>query len=330
MTTPALGAVRRHFPTARITLLVKPWVVPVFEHSTDIDQVMVYDANGRHGGRLGLLRLAADLRRQRFDKAILLQNAFEAAFLAFLARIPQRIGFTTDARTMLLTDRINTWKPLKKGHLVDYYLGLLYGIGIKPGDRQLRLTLTEEEKEQARHYLNEKQINGEKLLVGLNPGAAFGTAKRWLPERYAQLGRRLVKERNASVLIFGSSSEAELGEQLAADIGKDCVNLSGKTSLRQAMALIGACHLFITNDSGLMHVAAALDVPQAAVIGPTDPVATGPVNSRSRLVQAAGSCHLSPCLKPHCPIEDHRCMTAISVEMVMDTALSLLEDPRSR
>ena len=99
-------------------------------------------------------------------------------------------------------------------------------------------------------------------------------------------------------------------------------------ALRQAMAVIGRCNLFITNDSGLMHVAAALNVPQAAIIGPTDPIATGPVNANSRLVQAVGSCHLSPCLKPHCPIKDHRCMTAISVEMVMETALSLLEASR--
>ena len=324
MSTPALRAVRRAFPGARITLLAKPWVIPIFEKSPDIDEIMVYEADGRHNGPLGLLRLAADIHRQRFDTAILLQNAFEAALLAFMARIPRRIGFTTDARSLLLTDRINTWRPLKKGHLIDYYLGLMQGAGIATRNKKLHLHITPEETAEARRFLAETGTAEHQWVVGLNPGAAFGTAKRWLPERYVELGRRLADEHKAMILIFGSSSESQLGTQLATQIGPSCVNLSGHTSLRQAMALIGICNLFITNDSGLMHVAAALDIPQVAIIGPTDPIATGPVNTLSRLVQKPESCHLSPCLKPHCPLKDHRCMTAISVEMVMQTALALL------
>ncbi|MDA8138409.1 MAG: lipopolysaccharide heptosyltransferase II [Desulfobacteraceae bacterium] len=324
MTTPALRAVRHHFPAAEITLLAKPWVIPVFENSPDIDRIMVYDANGRHSGPTGLWRLAQDTRGGQFDLAILLQNAFEAALLAFLARIPRRMGFTTDARTLLLTDRIRSWRPLKRGHLIDYYLGLMAGAGIASRGRDLTLVLSDSEREEARCFLSRHGIHGQDLIIGLNPGAAFGTAKRWLPERYAELGRRLMAQHAARLLIFGSSSEAELGRQMAAEIGNDCLSLSGQTSLRQAMALIGECDLFITNDSGLMHVAAALDVPQVAIIGPTDPTATGPVNAQSLLVHRPEACYLSPCLKPHCPIIDHRCMTAISVDMVMDAAVSLL------
>ncbi|MEE4112355.1 MAG: glycosyltransferase family 9 protein, partial [Desulfobacteraceae bacterium] len=125
MTTPALHAIRKNFPHAKIILLAKPWVVPVFENSPDIDDIMVYAAHDRHGGWDGIWRLAGDIRRQRFDLAILFQNAFEAALLAFLARIPHRLGYTTDARTALLNHRIWSWRPLKKGHLVDYYLGVL-------------------------------------------------------------------------------------------------------------------------------------------------------------------------------------------------------------
>lgn len=326
MSTPALRSVRRGFPRARITLLAKPWVIPVFENSPDIDEIMVYEADGRHKGPKGLLRLAADVHRKSFDTAILMQNAFEAALLAFLARIPQRIGFTTDARSLLLTERINTWRPLKKGHLIDYYLGLMRGAGIAAQNKKLLIHITPEETAEARQFLTEMGTTNYQWIVGLNPGAAFGTAKRWLPERYAELGRRFAKEHKALILIFGSSSESLLGSQLATQIGPACVNLSGQTSLRQAMALISLCSLFITNDSGLMHVAAALDIPQAAIIGPTDPIATGPVNNNSRLVQKPEACHLSPCLKPHCPIKDHRCMTAISVDMVMQTALGLLSE----
>lgn len=324
MTTPALRAVRRHFPGAGITLLAKPWVTPVFKNSPDIDCVMVYDANGRHAGPMGLWRLSQEIRRRRFDLAISLQNAFEAALLAFLARIPRRMGFTTDGRTLLLTDRIRTWQPFKKGHLVDYYLGLMAQGGIPPQGRHLTLLLNQAEISEARRLLSQHGIDPNRRLVGLNPGAAFGTAKRWLPERYVEAGRRLIADLDAHILIFGSAGEGELGQAMADRIGDGCLNLSGRTSLRQAMALIGQCSLFVTNDSGLMHVAAALDVPQVAIIGPTDPIATGPVNPQSLLVQKPDACHLSPCLKPHCPIVDHRCMTAISVDMVMAAARSLL------
>jgi heptosyltransferase-2 len=325
MTTPALHAIRRNFPAAHITLLAKPWVAPVFKNNPDIDQVMLYQASGRHAGFLGLWRLACDLRAGRFDLAILLQNAFEAALLCFLARIPRRLGFTTDGRTALLTERVRTWRSLKRGHLVDYYLGLLCGAAMTLHGRRLTLVLTTAEKNAALRALARDGLGNAPLLVGLNPGATHGTAKRWLPERYAELGRRLVSEHRAAVTIFGAPDEADLGRRLSERIGTGCVNFAGHTSLRQAMALIGCCDLFITNDSGLMHVAAALDVPQVAIIGPTDPVATGPVNANSRLVHLPETCELSPCLKPHCPIRDHRCMTAISVDRVMQAGLTLLK-----
>ncbi len=325
MTTPALHAIRKNFPHAHITLLAKPWVIPVFENSPDIDDIMMYEAQGRHNGLAGLWRLAMDIRKRQFDLAILFQNAFEAALLAFLAGIRHRVGFTTDGRTALLNHRVRSWRPLKRGHLVDYYLGLLAGAGLTLQGRQLKLFLTEAEMNVARRLIQQKVSATGRPLIGLNPGATFGTAKRWLPERYTKLGKRLISELEAQVFIFGGPKEADVGQQLAAAIGRECIDLSGQTTLRQAMALIGQCDLFITNDSGLMHVAAALNRPQIVVIGPTDPTATGPSNPNSRLVQVKEACHLSPCLKPHCPIIDHRCMTAISVDMVMSASLTLLK-----
>ena len=323
MSTPAIRAIRHNFPSARITLLAKPWVVPVFDNSPDIDDIMVYQEKSRHHGWTGLLRLAGDLRRGRFDLAILFQNAFEAALLAYLAGIPNRMGFTTDGRTALLTERIRTWKPLKDGHLVDYYLGLLHGAGLVLCGRQLTLVVSRAEKMNANKFIDE--IGGKgRLVAGLSPGATFGTAKRWLPERFAELGKRLSIEHNARILIFGGPNEADLGHWLATAIGNGAVNLSGRTSLRQAISVIGECDLFVTNDSGLMHVAAALDIPQVAVIGPTNPVETGPINAHSRIVHLPESCEFSPCMQPHCPIRDHRCMNAITVERVLRAARTLI------
>jgi len=330
MTTPAIRAIRRNYPSAHITLLAKPWVAPVFAYNPDIDELMVYQAEGRHGGWAGLWRLAADIRRHRFDLAILFQNAFEAALLTFLARIPQRMGFTTDGRTALLTQRIRSWRPLKRRHLIDYYLGLIAGAGMTLHGRQLTLLITPDEQREARRLLAQKGGIDTPLLVGLNPGAAHGTAKRWLADRFTEIGRRMIFEHGAKVIIFGGPDEAGIGRQLATDIGEGSVNLCGQTSLRHAMALIGECNLFVTNDSGLMHAAAALNIPQVAIIGPTDPTATGPGNEASRLVHRPDACELSPCLKPTCPITDQRCMTAISVKMVMEAALALLAQARGQ
>lgn len=324
MMTPAVRAVRRNYPSAQITLLVKPWVAPVFAHNPDIDELMVYQADARHAGWAGLWRLAMDIRRRRFDLAILFQNAFEAALLSYLARIPERMGFTTDGRTALLTRRIRTWRPLKQGHLIDYYLGLLTGAGMTLHGRQLTLMITPDEQRDARRLLAQKGGRDIPFLVGLNPGAAHGTAKRWLTSRFAEVGRQMILDHGAKVILFGGPDEAGLGRQLAMDIGSGSINLCGRTSLRQALALIGQCNLFVTNDSGLMHAASALNIPLVAIIGPTNPTATGPGNKASRLVQRPDACELSPCLKPTCPISDRRCMTAISVDMVMAAARALL------
>jgi len=328
MTTPALCNLRRHFPAAHITLLAKPWVIPVFEHNPDVDEIMVFETEGRHKAHIGLWRLARDMRRRDFDMAILFQNAFEAALLAFMAGIPRRIGFTTDGRSLLLNHRVRTWRPLKKGHLIDYYLGLLEGAGITAVDRKLTLVVTDEEHRAAREEIVQSGLGDRPWLVGFNPGATFGTAKRWPAHHYAQLGRRFIDDTGAGILIFGAAAEQALGDQIAADIGPGCTNLCGRTTLRQAMALIQACDLFITNDSGLMHVAAAFDIPQVALIGPTDPVATGPSNSTSMMLRDPDACRLMPCMKPHCPT-DHRCMTALTVDRVFNAGTELIHSKKA-
>lgn len=315
MTTPAMQSIRNNFPHAHITLLAKPWVMPVFKHNPHIDELMVYEARGRHKGAIGIRRLARDLKERQFDLAILFQNAFEAALIAWMAGIPRRLGFTTDARTLLLTDRVRTWPGLKKGHLVDYYIGLLTSAGLTADDRKLSLFFSAKERQNSRETLLGFGISKKTRIIGINPGATYGTAKRWPKNQFVALSRRLINEQHAQILVFGGPGEADLGTEIAALVGPGCLNLCNKTSLREAMALIDCCHAFVTNDSGLMHVAAALDIPQVAIIGPTDPEATRPVSEASRLVQNVGSCEKAPCLKVDCPI-DHRCMTTIDVDTV--------------
>jgi len=325
MTTPAIRSIRRSFPAAKITLLAKPWVLPVFAHSPHVDRFLVYDVQGRHRGIAGRWRLVNDIRRKRFDAAILLQNAFEAALIAAAAGIPIRIGFDTDGRTPLLTHPVRRPPGIKRRHQTDYYLQILRGAGLVAGDSRLELTLAEADRQRAVRRVALEGIDSALPLVGLNPSATFGPAKQWPEDRYAALGDWLADRYGAQILIFGGPGDEALGQRISDAMGRRPVNLAGRTDLAEAMALIGMLDLFVTNDSGLMHVAAALDVPLIAIFGSTNPVTTGPWGSCSRVVRTDVPC--SPCLKPFCRYGHLDCMRRITVAQLQQEAATILGQP---
>jgi heptosyltransferase-2 len=321
MTTPAVRTIRQNFPGSDITLLALPWVADVFAACPHIDHIFIYDKNGRHQGLRGKFRLAAELRAENYDLTILLQNAFEAALITSLACIPIRAGYTTDARGILLTHGVHKDPDIGSKHQVHYYQEMLRGLGLQPGPNSLELFLEPSAIKEAETLL-EKAVQGRDVpIIGLNPGAAYGPAKRWPVRKYGELGRQLATATDGLILIFGTEEDQEAAAEIVAAIGDQVLDLTGKTSLAFALACIDRCHVFVTNDSGLMHAAAALDVNQVAVIGSTDYIATAPSNKNSIMVREPTSC--APCLKDECPI-DHRCMTRISVDRVMETCRSVL------
>jgi heptosyltransferase-2 len=322
MTTPTVRAIRQCFPNTHISLLAKPWVVPVFENSEHIDQLLIYDDKGRHKGILGKFRLARDLKKYHFDAAILLQNAFEAALIAFLSNIPLRIGYNTDVRQLLLTHAVSCTNEIKKKHQTDYYLDILRGIGIKEDNRALYLKLDQKDRFRSEKILLEQHLSLGDKIIGINPGATYGPAKQWPLDRYAHLADNIQAFTKGRVIIFGGPNDKDLGEKISQEMHHCPIDLSGKTSLGEAMALIEKCDLFITNDSGLMHVAAALDVPLVAVFGSTNSVTTGPLSQNSRIVQVPLEC--SPCLRPECPKGHLNCMEQISVEIVFNVVKEML------
>lgn len=321
MTTPVIRAVRKNYPKAQITILAKPWVIPVYEHNPHIDHIWRYDNDGRHKRGLGTVRLAKDLRGDRFDLAILMQNAFEAALISFFAGIKERLGYNTDCRTLLLNRSIKMDPALKRGHLIDYYIAILTGAGLMSDGRQMDLYLSEADRDYAQNFLSGQGVGKTGPVIGINPGATGGTAKRWFPDRYADLGRQLSKEYGVKIMIFGGPADRALGEYIQEKSGECCINIAGETTLGQAFALIERCSLFVTNDSGLMHAAAALSINQVAVIGSTDYIATAPANKNSVMVRVP--LHCSPCLKDTCPT-NHECMDQISVDMVLERCHSFL------
>ena len=316
MTTPVIRGVRKNFPGSSITVLAKPWVIPVYVNNPHVDKVMVYETDGRHKMGMGTLCLAKDILRKKFDIAFLMQNAFEAALLAFLAQIPLRVGYNTDCRTLMLNPGIRLDPAYKKKHLIDYYLGILTGVGLETDGRYMELNISQSDRAFADQLVLQNYAGITGPVIGINPGATGGTAKRWFPDRYAALCKRLSRHYATRIMIFGGPADYPLGEKIAAISGNCCINMAGKTTLAQAFALIRCCDLFVTNDSGLMHAAAALNISQVAVIGSTDPVATAPDSSCSAMVRMPVSC--SPCLKDECPI-DHPCMRRITVDMVFET-----------
>jgi heptosyltransferase-2 len=323
LTTPAVRAVRKNFPDAEITILAKPWVAPIFYNNPHIDHVIHYEADGRHRGWLGKVRLVKALRKGKFDLAILFQNAFEAAILHYLAGVPNRLGYDTDNRRFLLTHSIEMTPRLKQIHEIDYYLGILQAVGLQLDGRDLTLRVTDQERNRASDVLKKQHMETRDKLIGVSPGATYGSAKRWAPERYAALCDKIHESHGARIIIFGGPGEERTGYRVVESMKHSSVNLCGKTTLRETAALIERCRLFVTNDSGLMHVAAALSVPLVAIFGSTNPITTGPSSLKSRVVRAFVPC--SPCLKPECPT-DHKCMANISVDRVYAETDALLRE----
>jgi heptosyltransferase-2 len=257
---------------------------------------------------LGKLRLAKALREKGFDLAVLFQNAFDAALIVFLAGIPIRAGYNTDARGPLLTSKVILDKAVLKKHQSCYYMEMLKALGMDIVDDNPVIEVSDEARKRATEILDSLNIQNSELLIGINPGAYFGSAKRWLPERYALLSDMINKDFGGKILLFGSGEEKAISEMIRCVAKSDVVDLVGKTSLLETMALIEKCSLFITNDSGLMHLAAALKIPLIAIFGSTDPFTTSPLGNSSIIVRKEVSC--SPCLKRECPT-DHQCMRLI-------------------
>ncbi|MDD5762450.1 MAG: lipopolysaccharide heptosyltransferase II [bacterium] len=322
MTTPALAAVREGFPDARIVLLARPLVAELFRHHPDVDEVMVYERPGRHDGALGRLRLAVELRRRRFDGALLLQNAFDAALIAFLGRIPERAGYPTDGRRILLTLPVPLTPAILERHEVEYYLCLLDRLGIpRPVPASLKLAVTEEEKEAMATRLASLGIARGAPIVAINPGATYGSAKRWYPDRFAAVADALSAEWGASVVVVGSTGEAPLAGEIEAATRPPPINLAGKTTVRELMALLSLSSFLVTNDSGPMHIGAALGVPLVAIFGPTDWRRTSPWTSLAKVVRVEIDC--SPCKRRVCD-RGHECMLGVTPGMVIDAARQLL------
>jgi len=315
MTLPALQSVRQGFPQSHISILTKPWVADLFYQNPVVDRVILYESPGRHEGLRGKWKLARELKNEEFDLAILFQNAFEAALISYLAGIPRRAGYNTDARGILLTHAVRVNGEVKKRHQVDYYREMVKGLGFQITASTPVLEVSENQREEALKILGSLGLAEEERIVGFGPGAMYGPAKQWFPERFGALADRLSQDWGARILVFGSPADNSTASLLSRNTKARLIDLTGRTTLRQTIGLIARCRLFVCNDSGLMHVAAAVGIPVVAIFGSTDPVRTGPLGRNCRVVKSAWPC--SPCFKSRCP-QKRECMEQISVDEVYE------------
>jgi heptosyltransferase II len=314
---PALRAVRGRWPEAEISILAKRWVSAVYEGQGLADRLLVMEDSAD---------LPATLAAEKFDAAILFQNAFHAAWTAWRAGIPERIGYARDGRGALLTRAIAVPHDGEiPAHEAFYYAELVRRAGWiseLPKIDEIRLCVDASAREAAERRMIAAGARGGARRIAFAPGAAYGSAKCWPAERFAELADRLIVCFDADVILFGAPSECDIAERIASGMRCRAVNLAGQTSIAELSAYFSACDLFIGNDSGAMHVAAGAGVPVVAIFGSTDPDGTAPLTPRRTLVRHAPSC--SPCFLRHCPV-DHRCMTRIEVNVVENAAALCLE-----
>lgn len=330
MTIPALRHLRRCFPRAHLTLLVRPSVADVFRELECVDDVLVRPLRSM----ADYLRVGRELRSRRYDAALLFPHAFGAAALTAVAGIPVRIGYATHGRRFLLTHSIALAPTLVRQHEVHRYLHLVEEAArilsadarpvMSPFD--LRLTVPAHRQEEMKKRLAAAGLDVTKKLVVLNPGAINSRAKQWLPERFAAVADALLRRGDTAVILIGTAAERTVAERVRELMRQEPLVLTGQTTVADLLALLSCAHLLISNDTGAAHVGAAVGAPTVVIFGPTEDFATRPFSDHAHIVKHPVEC--SPCMLRDCPI-DHRCMTRVQVEDVLAPATEILNRART-
>ncbi|NTW07209.1 MAG: lipopolysaccharide heptosyltransferase II [Syntrophaceae bacterium] len=318
LTIPAVDSIRATYPEAHIAVLAKPWVADIYKLFTGVDEVIIYE--NQYDNALGVFHLAKLLKKRKFDLAILLQNAIEAAIIAFAAGIPLRAGYNSDGRGILLTHSVQRSREIRRLHQTDYYLEMVKALGCASVNKEMHLE-TKISRHEAESVLQKYLPDPKKEIIGIAPGATYGPAKRWFPARFAAAADKIAGANACQIILLGGKSDDDAAEEVKSLAQTGVLNLAGRTNLKEAVFLISQCRLFISNDSGLMHVAGALNIPTIAIFGSTNPQTTSPVGNQSVVVHREVAC--SPCLKKTCPT-DFQCMELITVEDIWQAAQKFL------
>jgi heptosyltransferase-2 len=319
LSIPALFSMQKNFPDAEIWVAASEWTLGIFA-PLDWTRGTITLSNKNNYKNIQLD--AQKLKEHNFDIGILFTNSFGSALQFSLAKIPQRWGYARDGRHLLLTKRVRTSPLEAPRHHIQYYLSLISKLGLETESPRLDFPLTENAVSQTKNLFRSLSIDTNKPIIILSPGASYGPAKRWPESFFSRLATLLQSNHDAEVLIIGSETDKEIAATITATMSKKPIDLTGQTTLSQLAGSISQSVLFITNDSGPMHLANALKVPVIAIFGPTDPRITGPFQKPSKALKSQVPCW--PCSYRECPFE-HQCMTQISPEMVLEECQDFLK-----
>ena len=327
MSVPALRELRRIFPDAWITLHTRTWADGLFCDADFLDEIVTYDpAKWRIRD---VLDNSQFLKKDDYDLAIILPNSFESAMTSYLSRIPRRIGYNKDLRGLLLTDPVPVPEWKARRHEVFYYLNLVSEIEkrIIGSDTvgqtvpDISLDVSPERRNAAAIVLADLADGTSGPIIALGVGSTNSRAKRWPANYYAQLANKLSTELNAAIVLIGSADDGEVAAEVATKSGVNTIDLSGKTTIAEAVALLAELDVLVANDMGLAHIAPAVGTQTVVIFGPTDPTTTRPYSDNADILSYNVEC--SPCMLRDCPI-DHRCMTNVTVANVFDSVVAAL------
>jgi heptosyltransferase II len=325
MALPILEDLKKYYPNANLTAMCKSPLCELLKKDPHIDELFCFHkAQNFFQRRKENKNLIGKLKAGEYDLAVLLTNSFSSAWWFYQAHIPYRLGYESHFRSFLLNIKIPFSKEKNLQHQVITYKQLLSPLGISISSTKPTLYIDKDEKKEALTLLQQRgYVKGHKLIA-IHPGATYGSAKCWLPERFEEVAKRLLNEKNTFLVFLGDYSSANLIKNICLNLNDHAINLAGATTIRQLAALIGECHLLLTNDSGPMHIAAALDIPVVALFGSTDPIKTGPFGQEEGIIGKKVLC--SPCYKRVCP-KDFRCMKEISSEEVFQAVQKRIKNP---
>ena len=323
--TPTLAKLRQTFPDAQITLMVRPWVAPIYEHNPDITNMWVLD---EAASLTNFYRAVKMVRGEHFTIGVALPGSIRAGLLLLQGNVKYRFGYSIRGRWMLLNRAVKLHRDYLEEHQLFYYMHIIEEMCGKPAAReQLVLKPGDLEREEVKRMLALAGLDRGQPLIGIAPGSINSNAKRWPVERYAALADKLAHETHAEVLVLGSMKEADVLDRMEKKCQAKVHNMKGKLSLGQLIALVERLSGLICNDSGAMHIGAALGTPTVAVFGPTESSTTYPFSKASKIVYKPVEC--APCMLRDCPI-DHKCMTGVEVDAVFDALKQLVVEVRTK
>jgi heptosyltransferase-2 len=327
LTTPLLGALHEQFPNSRLVILCTPEVKEVFEHHPAVSEMILFDKRGTERSWISKWRIIRRLKSMKFDLAIIPHRSLTSSLIAFFSGIPRRVGFSASQGRWLLTDIV----PFQWGvHDVERNLALLKVFGVQNPSRDLWLKAEPETVQQINQRLRAAGVGPFDKLVGINAGSVWAT-KRWLPQGFAAVADRLIREAGAKVIFIGGSKDAETMRPIFSLMKEKPLNWVGETTLKELIAVIGRCQTFLTNDSGPLHIAVAARVPTVAIFGPTTrELGFFPYGEGHVVIEKDLPCR--PCTLhggARCPLEHFQCMKLISPEEVYSAVQGQLAKGRN-